>query len=122
VAPVPPGTSALIVKIGTINGQQVLVNGNGRALYLYTADTTSTSTCTGNCATAWPPMPGPAKAGTGVDPTQLGTSSRSDGTVQTTYFGHPLYTFAGDTKPGVANGEGVGGTFFLVNAQGQQVQ
>jgi predicted lipoprotein with Yx(FWY)xxD motif len=120
--PVPPAGTALIVMIATINGKQVLVEGNGSALYIFTADTAGTSTCLDTCTTTWPPLIGPATAGTGIDGTQLGTSQRPDGSQQVTYFGHPLYTFAGDRQPDHADGEGIGGTWFLVDATGNPVQ
>jgi predicted lipoprotein with Yx(FWY)xxD motif len=108
--------------IATIDGKQVLVDQTGRALYLYTLDTTDKSTCKGGCATTWPPLIGPATAGAGVTQANLGTSRRNDGSQQVTYFSHPLYYFAGDPQPGQANGEGIGGSFFLVDAQGQAVK
>ncbi len=119
--PAPVPTTTRIVQLGTVNGKQVLVDQTGRTLYLFTGDTTTVSTCNGACATTWPPLAAPARAGTGVDPSKLMTSTRTDGSLQMTYFGHPLYYFAGDQQPGQAHGEGIGGTFFMVNAQGQPV-
>jgi predicted lipoprotein with Yx(FWY)xxD motif len=89
----------------TIGGTQVLTNSAGRTLYWFALDTSTTSKCTGSCATFWPPVKGPATAGSGVTGT-LGTITRSDGTTQATYDGHPLYTFSGDSAPGQANGNG----------------
>jgi predicted lipoprotein with Yx(FWY)xxD motif len=90
----------------TINGKVVLTNSAGLTLYWFVPDTSTTSKCTGTCATYWPPVPGPATAGAGVTG-KLGTITRSGGSLQATYDGHPLYTYAGDTAPGQAKGNGV---------------
>jgi predicted lipoprotein with Yx(FWY)xxD motif len=89
-------------------------------LYWFAPDTSTTSKCTGSCATYWPPVKGPATAGSGVTGT-LGTITRSDGTTQATYDGHPLYTYAGDTAPGQAKGNGLnasGGLWYEMTASG----
>ena len=87
---------------------QILVDGNGKTLYLFEADTSTQSTCSGGCAQAWPPVTtkGAPKAAGGASASLLGTTARSDGTTQVTFGGHPLYSFTGDTKPGDTNGEG----------------
>ena len=90
----------------TISGTPVVTSAKGFTVYWASTDTSTTSTCTGSCATSWPTVQGPATAGSGVTGT-LGTITRSDGTVQATYDGHPLYTFVKDTAPGQANGNGV---------------
>ena len=87
----------------TIGGTQVLTNSAGLTLYWFVPDTSTTSKCTGSCATYWPPLKGPVTAGSGVTGT-LGVITRPDGTKQATYDGHPLYTYAGDSAPGQANG------------------
>ena len=83
----------------TISGTQVLTNSSGFTLYWFAPDTSTTSMCTGSCATYWPPVKGPATAGSGVTGT-LGVITRSGGTMQASYDGHPLYTYAGDSAPG----------------------
>jgi hypothetical protein len=78
------------------------------------------SNCNGSCATFWPPIKGPATPGQGVTG-KLGTITRSDGTAQATYNGHPLYTYAGDTAPGQAKGNGLnasGGVWHQVTVSG----
>ena len=104
----------------TIGGQQVLTNSAGLTVYWFAPDTSTTSKCTGSCATYWPPVKGPATAGAGVTGT-LGTITRSDGTTQATYDGHPLYTYAGDTAPGQAKGNGLnasGGLWYEMTVSG----
>ena len=104
----------------TIGGTQVLTNSAGFTLYWFVPDTSTTSKCTGSCATYWPPVKGPATSGSGVTGT-LSTITRPDGSTQATYDGHPLYTYAGDTAPGQANGNGKnlsGGVWHEVTVSG----
>jgi predicted lipoprotein with Yx(FWY)xxD motif len=89
----------------TIGSQQVVVDSSGMTLYWFAIDTPTKSNCSGQCATFWPPVKGPVTAGSGVTGT-LGTITRSDGTKQATYDGHPLYTFVGDKSPGQNTGNG----------------
>ena len=88
----------------TISGQQVLVDSKGNTLYWFAIDTSAKSNCSGSCATYWPPVKGPVTAGSGVTGT-LGVITRPDDTMQATYDGHPLYTYAGDSAPGQDNGD-----------------
>ena len=105
----------------------VLVNGDGMPLYVFSLDTGGTSACTGDCTAEWIPLAsqGSPTAGDGVDATMLGTITRDDGSMQVTYNGHPLYTFASDTGSGDAAGQGMednGGTWSLISATGDMVQ
>src|SRR5689334_18739721 len=104
----------------------VLVDSQGRTLYLWQADTASKSTCTGACATAWPPLETGTKptAGGGVKSSLLGTTKRADGSKQVTYNGHPLYTFQGDTAAGQTTGQGsngFGAPWFVLSPTGAQI-
>ena len=112
------GGTSLTAK--TIGGQQVVTNAAGFTLYWFVPDTSTTSKCTGSCATYWPPVKGPATAMSGVTGT-LGTITRSDGTTQATYDGHPLYTYAADSAPGQAKGNGLnasGGLWYEMTVSG----
>jgi predicted lipoprotein with Yx(FWY)xxD motif len=94
------------VKAGKVGSTAVLTDSKGLTLYWFVPDTSTTSKCTSSdCVKFWPPLPGPATAGPGVIG-RLGTITRSDGSTQATWNGHPLYTFKGDSKPGQANGNG----------------
>jgi predicted lipoprotein with Yx(FWY)xxD motif len=108
------------LKAATIGGAKVLTNAKSFTVYWFGPDTSSTSNCNGSCATYWPPVKGPATAGPGVTG-KLGTITRSDGTTQATYQGHPLYTYVSDTAPGQAKGNGLnvsGGVWHEVTVSG----
>jgi predicted lipoprotein with Yx(FWY)xxD motif len=109
-----------MLKTATIGGVTVLTNAKGFTLYWFVPDTPTTSNCNGSCATYWPPVKGPATAGAGVTG-KLATIKRSDGSVQATYNGRPLYTYVADTAPGQAKGNGLnlsGGVWHEVTASG----
>ncbi len=113
--------SGAALKTATVNGVSVVTNTKGFTLYSFAPDTATTSKCTGACAQIWPPVTGSAGAGQGVTG-KLGTITRSDGSKQATYNGHPLYTYTADTAPGQANGNGLnvdGGVWHEVTASGQ---
>ena len=114
------GSSGTTLKTRKINGVVVLTNAKGFTLYWFAPDTTTKSNCNGPCAAIWPPVKGPATAGPGVTG-KLGTIKRSDGSIQATYNGHPLYTYVADTAPGQARGNGLnvnGGLWHEVTASG----
>ena len=106
---------------------KILVDSQGRTLYLFQKDSGSTSSCTGACAAAWPPLRSsgsPVVLGA-ANASLAGTTARSDGKPQATYNGHPLYSFVMDTKSGDTNGEGLtafGGTWFAVSPAGNPVR
>jgi predicted lipoprotein with Yx(FWY)xxD motif len=105
---------------------KILVDGNGRTLYLFEADKGMASRCDGACASAWPPLTSSGKptAGAGVVASKLGTAKRPDGTTGVTYDGHPLYTYSGDSAPGQTAGEGItdfGAAWYALSAAGKTV-
>ena len=117
-----PGATAAggSLKTTRIGGVTVLTNAKGYTLYWFAPDTATRSACYGTCAAYWPPVRGAATAGPGVTG-RLGTITRSDGSVQATYDGHPLYTYAGDTGAGQANGNRLnlnGGLWYEVTPSG----
>ena len=115
----PAAATAGSLKTAAIGGATVLTNASGFTLYSFAPDTPAKSNCNGTCAQSWPPVTGPATAA-GVTGT-FGTITRSDGSVQATFDGHPLYTFAGDTAPGQAKGNGLnvaGGLWHEVTTSG----
>ncbi len=104
----------------------ILVDSSGRTLYLFKADVGAESACSGACVTKWPPLlaTGRPTVGAGLTASKLGTTTRSDGTRQVTYNGHPLYLFVKDKKPGDVKGEGVtafGAAWFALTPTGSQI-
>jgi len=117
-------TPPITIKLGTAGGRNdVLVDQDGCALYLFTKDTTSASACDTACEATWPPVPAPGKSGaTAVDQNHIKAFTRSDNKSQVTYFDHQLYYYVLDKAPGDAKGEGNSQTWWLVNKDGQPVQ
>jgi predicted lipoprotein with Yx(FWY)xxD motif len=108
-------------KLGT-----VIVNAKGRTLYLFARDKNGKSACSGSCATFWPPLvsAGMPTGGKGVASSLLGTTKRSNGSLQVTYNRHPLYTFKLDKAAGQTTGEGsaaFGAKWYAVSAKGTAV-
>ena len=115
-----------VIETATSSAGTFLTNGSGRAVYLWAKDTGDMSNCNGACAGAWPPVTttGTATASGGAKASDIGTITRSDGTKQVTYDGHPLYYFAGDSGPGTASGQGsdaFGARWWLVAPTGSDV-
>ncbi|MFQ5968043.1 MAG: hypothetical protein ACE5MI_10585 [Acidimicrobiia bacterium] len=117
-AAVPSGISVAGSEIGAI-----VVDGDGRTLYLFTSDTDGASTCYGSCEATWPPFTEErlGQPGSGIDTALLGTTVRDDGRVQVTYNGHPLYQYIGDQAAGDINGHGIGGQWFVFKGTGEPV-
>jgi predicted lipoprotein with Yx(FWY)xxD motif len=130
-AVVPAATSAmtappsLIVRSSSFG--KILFDGHGFVLYGFTKDTRGRSTCYGACAKAWPPYIVKSKptAGPGVAAKLLGTTRRTDGKLQLTYAGRPLYYYVGDRKPGqilCQNVSEYGGVWLVVRPTGAYVR
>ena len=118
---------ASVVATKTSSLGTFLVDAKGRALYLWDADHGSMSTCGGACAQAWPPLTtaGTPKAGGKVKASLLGATTRSDGSREVTYAGHPLYYYAGDSAPGQTSGQGsdsFGSPWWVVSPAGKAIE
>jgi predicted lipoprotein with Yx(FWY)xxD motif len=125
-SPAGSSGSGTVITTGTSSGGQFLTNGSGRAVYLFMADTSDKSTCDSACASAWPPViaTGQPTAAGGAQASDLGTTTRTDGTKQVTYDGHPLYYFVGDTGAGTDKGQGIdgfGAKWWLVAPSGSSI-
>jgi predicted lipoprotein with Yx(FWY)xxD motif len=119
-------SSATVVTTASASGATFLTDGSGKALYLWVKDPSGSSACAGACASAWPPLTssGSMTASGGAKSSDLGTITRSDGTKQVTYNGHPLYYFAGDSGSGTATGQSLdqfGAKWWLVSPAGASV-
>jgi predicted lipoprotein with Yx(FWY)xxD motif len=125
----PPKTaSGQAATVGVANGSlgSILVDSQGRTLYLFKKDSGTKSACSGACAAAWPPLrvTGKPTVGSGATASMVGTATRSDGQPQVTYNGHPLYRFSGDHTAGDTNGQGItafGAAWFALSPAGNQV-
>jgi predicted lipoprotein with Yx(FWY)xxD motif len=118
--------TSTVIATSSNSGMTFLVNGSGDAVYLWAKDGKNMSACTGACASAWPPVQatGTVTAAGAAKSADLGTITRSDGSKQVTYDGHPLYYFAGDSGSGQANGQGsdsFGAKWWLVTPSGADV-
>jgi predicted lipoprotein with Yx(FWY)xxD motif len=119
-------TTATVIESHAGSAGAFLTNSSGRAVYLWAADGMNKSTCSGACAGAWPPVTtkGSVTAANGAKAADLGTITRSDGSKQVTYLGHPLYYFAGDSGSGQTNGQGndgFGAKWWLVAPAGTKI-
>ena len=120
------GSNRTIVKIAQTPLGRILVDSKGITLYDFPPDKGTTSVCYGACAALWPPLltEGKPVAGPGVRTSLLGTTKRSDGKLEVTYGGHPLYYFVPDRKPGQTTGQGVdqfGGPWWVISAAGKEI-
>jgi predicted lipoprotein with Yx(FWY)xxD motif len=123
----PASAAAATVKTGTSSLGTILTGATARTLYLFEKDTGGKSACSGACTQVWPPLlsSGAPTAVAGVSTSLLGTVKRTDGTVQVTYAGHPLYYFVGDTKPGDIKGQNLhsfGADWYVVSPAGKKVE
>jgi len=106
---------------------RIIVNGQGRTLYLFEKDRRGHSACSGACMSFWPPLltHGKPIAANGARRALLGTIRRSDGTRQVTYAGHPVYRFKLDSKRGQTNGQGLndfGGGWDALTPAGKKIE
>jgi len=120
----PTGPAA--IKVSPSKFGNVLTDSRGFALYKFDPDTAGISTCyeVNDCATKWPPLltVGPPTAEAGVNAAMLDTTPRTGGATQVKYNNIPLYFFARDAAAGDVNGQGVGGVWWLVGADGEPIK
>jgi predicted lipoprotein with Yx(FWY)xxD motif len=114
----PPTVTVADTSLG-----EVLVDGDGRTLYLFEPDQQGPSTCVDECAANWPPLlDEEPQAGSGVESDLLATAERDDGTTQVTYDGWPLYHWIADEEPGDVAGQGIDDIWWVVRADGSPVR
>lgn len=120
-----PG-KATVIQTKTGSFGSYLTDSKGYSLYMFEADTATASNCNGECATYWPPVQskGAVSVAGGASKSLLGTITRSDGTKQVTYDGHPLYYFTLDKGAGQTTGQGsnnFGALWWLMSANGKPI-
>lgn len=118
-----PGAAAPSVRVARTKLGRILVNGQGRTLYLYMKDRGTKSACSRRCAQVWPPatVSGAPTAGPGVAAAKLTTTRGASNGRQLVYNGHPLYTLTADVRPGQIKGEGFLGTWYVISAAGKRI-
>ena len=127
-APAEPAASAaagggVAVNVASTSLGDVLVDGNGMTLYMFTPDAGGTSACSGDCLVKWPALLGDTAApGTGLDAAKFATITRDDGAKQLSFYGMPLYYFAGDKAAGDVTGQGLGDKWYVLKADGTVVK
>jgi predicted lipoprotein with Yx(FWY)xxD motif len=114
------------ISVASTKVGQVLVDGSGRTVYLFEADKGKDSSCYNACAQAWPPVTtaGGPQSGAGASGAMLGTTTRTDGTTEVTYGGHPLYYFIADKKAGDMTGQGInqfGAKWYVLAPNGTKI-
>ena len=121
-----PAASVVTLKVASSPLGRILVDQDGKTLYLFEADGMNKSNCNSGCVALWPPVTtnGKATAGSGASAALIGSSMRSDGSSQVTYAGHPVYWFSGDTTAGDTNGQGLtdfGGAWYVISPAGKAI-
>jgi predicted lipoprotein with Yx(FWY)xxD motif len=127
-APSTPSAAGTAATVDLHNSSlgSILVDAQGKTLYLFEADKNGKSACSGPCATAWPPLlsKGAPQAAMGASASLIGSTARGDGGSQVTYAGHPLYYFVGDKAAGDVTGEGIdqfGAKWYVVGKDGKKI-
>lgn len=119
-------SSGVMVRVRSTSLGKIVVDPQGRTLYLFEKDKHGRSACSGQCAKFWPPLltSGKPRASAGVKASLLGVTRRSDGRMQVTYAGHPLYRYLEDKAPGQTKGEGstfFGASWYVVAPNGKKI-
>jgi predicted lipoprotein with Yx(FWY)xxD motif len=120
----PAAAGGVTVNLGDTSLGSVLVDGEGKTLYIFTPDSGGKSVCNGDCATSWPPLAGdaPPTLGAGLEADDFTTISREDGSSQIAFYGMPLYYFAGDAAAGDVKGQGLNDKWYVVDAEGKIIK
>lgn len=119
-----PAAEAATVQVADSSLGEILVDADGASLYMFDPDEQGESTCYDDCETAWPPLLVDADpvAGENVDESLLGTTERTDGTVQVTYNDWPLYYWAQDEAAGDVTGQAVNEVWWVVGPDGEPIR
>lgn len=123
-APAPSTGSGVTIATRSTSLGAILTGGNGRTVYLFEADKGGKSSCSAACAQNWPPVAAGAP-GTGIKASLLTTTTRSDGSKQAVYNGHPIYYFSGDAQPTDTKGQGLhafGADWYEIGPNGGKVE
>lgn len=121
-----PAASGAVLSVRSTSLGKILVDDKGMTVYGFAIDKPGVSNCSGSCAHYWPIVPAPSTLPTSLPgiTAKIGEITRSDGKKQLTVDNLPVYTYVGDTKPGVANGQGLnlsGGLWWVVGPNGKWI-
>jgi predicted lipoprotein with Yx(FWY)xxD motif len=115
-----PAPQAIVTDVKLTNNTKlgsIITDNLGNSLYFFSKDAGGTATCVGQCAVVWPPFyKDNPSLGTGLAAADFGVITRTDGTMQTTYKGWPLYYYASDLKAGDTNGDAIGNLWAIGKA------
>jgi predicted lipoprotein with Yx(FWY)xxD motif len=124
-APARPAGASAAVSLRSTSLGKILVDGNGRSLYLFEADTANKSNCSGACLSSWPALTSDTTpAASGALTGRFATIAAAGGKRQVTYNGHPLYLYAGDQQAGDTAGEGLkdfGAEWYALSPSGNKI-
>lgn len=120
----PEAASSTSVQLADSPLGPIMVDGDGMTLYGFTNDVDGTPTCSGDCAATWPAhvVEGEPVIGEGLDPALFTVVDGADGGLQLKAGKWPLYRFSGDSAPGDVNGQGSGGVWFVLGADGKLIK
>jgi predicted lipoprotein with Yx(FWY)xxD motif len=121
-----PAAGAISLALADSTHGKIIVDGEGKTLYMFTPDEGGTPTCYDDCATAWPPLTSDDAAavtvGAGLDQSKVTVVDRTDGGKQVKYGEYPLYYFANDAAAGDVNGQGLNDKWYVVGADGEPIK
>jgi predicted lipoprotein with Yx(FWY)xxD motif len=121
-----PAAAAAALNVATSALGDIITDGAGKTLYMFTPDEAGTPTCYDDCATAWPPLladdAASVTAGTGLDASKITVVDRTDGGKQVKYGTWPLYYFANDAAAGDTNGQGLNEKWYVVGTDGEPIK
>jgi predicted lipoprotein with Yx(FWY)xxD motif len=120
----PAAGGAVTVMVATTDLGDILVDGEGRTLYMFKPDEAGTPTCYDDCEANWPPLTvtGDVSVGEGLDAATFTTVARTDGSMQVKAGNWPLYYFKNDAAPGDINGQDVGDVWYVVSPTGEPIE
>jgi predicted lipoprotein with Yx(FWY)xxD motif len=121
-----PAAGGVSIALADSSLGKIIVDGEGKTLYMFTPDEGGTPTCYDDCAAAWPALTADdaaaVTAGAGLDASKISVVDRTDGGKQVKYGDWPLYFFAKDAAAGDVNGQGVGDKWYVVGADGEPIK
>ncbi|MBY8338512.1 hypothetical protein LXH13_04840 [Streptomyces spinosirectus] len=122
-SPAPAVMDTSTIKVTSSPLGNILTDGSGRTLYLFTEDgkNTNSMNCDAACIRLWPHMEGKPHAGKGAQASLIG-ATKGGGKAQVTYAGHPLYYYANDRASGDVKGQGIDKIWYVMNAKGTAIK